>query len=164
MTTPATRIDWMLADLAGERRTLSWYVERAEQGDRDAALIAIRKCVASLSPAALEQNGGCVGPSVVEALLRILKPAAASGDSKVLRAARKDENPNARKFARMWWWCVEMAEILDGEPDLDQIEAARRAQGDQAGSDGVPDAATVAKKYRELKAVIAAYRAEGEDE
>ena len=152
------RLDWMAADLGGQQRTLAWYVARAEDGDRDAALRAVRWCVESLTPEALQQNGCQLSPTLADALRKILGLDPTTGDSRVLSVARKPPNVRPEKFNRMWWWCVRMDEILDASPSLGQVDAAEQAQGDDAGVDGLPSAEAVAKWYRKHRGAIRAYR------
>lgn len=151
------RIDWMMADLQGVARTLDWYIEQAEAGDRDAALVALQKVVASLTPTALEQNGGNLAPPVLSALQRILGPAAASGDSRILRAARKAPNPDVERNARMWWWCVRMHELLLQDPSRSQTSVAETVMADEPPEGKLPDAEALVRRYNQWLPSIKAY-------
>lgn len=155
------RIDWMLADIQGEVRDLNWYLDKAESGDRDAALRAIEGIVRSLSPEALAQCGGSPPNMVLNAVLRVLAPAVSSGDSKVLRAARKASNPDVERNARMWWWCVRLHLHLKSNPDVSHVDAAAVVLSDDPPDGKLPDAATVAKRYQQLHEVIERYFEDG---
>lgn len=144
----------MLADMQGVSRTLEWYVDQAEGGDRDAALRAIDGVLRSMKPAALAQNGGAPPPPVLAALIRILGPATVTGDSKVLRAARKAPNPDVEKRARMWWWCVAIHQRLQAQPDESHVDAAAAVLADEPTGDKIPDAASVAKRYQQWRPLV----------
>ena len=154
-------VDWMIADLRGEERTLGWYVERAEQGDRASALRALQLCVQSLSPTALKQNGFLMMPDLASALRCILGPAVEAGDSAVLRAARgsplvKIADPATASIS--WWRCYEMHKLLRETPGLSQIKAAAQVlDGINGGQPG-----SLQKRYRALKTELEAYFLESE--
>ena len=149
-------IDWMIADLRGEERTLGWYVESAERGDRASALRALQLCVQSLSPTALKQNGFLMMPDLALALRRILGPAVETGDSAVLRAARgsplvKTADPATTSIS--WWRCYEMHKLLRETPGLSQIKAAAQVLDGING--GQPS--SLQKRYRALRTELEAY-------
>lgn len=149
------RMDWMAADLAGEKRDLSWYIENAEAGDRDAALRALQLCAQSLTPAAIAQNRIHMPPMLIDALRRIIEPAARTGDSAVMRAARgspltRTADVSGRNIT--WWRCYEMHQLLVADPSLSRIRAAEQVLGDQAGQ---PE--TLRKRYGEYRPQLEAY-------
>lgn len=157
----AVPMSWMIADLKGEERTLGWYVDHAEQGDRDAALRALQLCMQSLAPAALAQNGVRMPQDLADALRRIIGPAAHTGDSAVMRAARGSplvRIPDANTTDIAWWRCYEMHKLLKETPGLSQIKAAAKVlEGENGG-----EPASLQKRYRALKPQLEIYFQENE--
>lgn len=152
------RPDWMAAELLGQKRTLEWYVREGLAGDQGAARRALQWVVDSLSPAALAQNGGALGPVVVEVLRDIAAEAAEGRDAPLVKAARvrpAHRGKDQEKAGRVWWACLEMHRIiLAGCAQTDA--AARVLQGRDWMEPG-----SLVKEYRRLRPALEAYESEG---
>lgn len=149
--------DWY-ADSHQNGRNLAWYVEKAREGDQQAARRAIEIIVTSLTPTAQRQNGGQLDPTLADLLRELLSPLAEGRESPVLKLAvkRPSRRPvDVNKRARVWWACVDMHRLLIENPALSQPAAAAAAL---AGAEWCePD--SLAKQYRGLKGAVAAFLA-----
>lgn len=156
---PSIPEDWMRADLRGEERDLAWYVARAEHGDQQAALRALSLCEASLTDAALRQNGWKMDSMLAAALRAVLAGAGREGDSLILRVARGrrgGRGPIERDRWGKWWLCYEMHCLLQRRPTLSQDQAAADVlEGPDVKLDIQPE--SLSRAYRTLVPELALY-------